>query len=149
MIREYTKEDLVNTAKVWLRSGLIEYTYLPEFQKLNEPTAIDVFQRTIHERCKIWVFETNDLIVGFLAMKDDLADRLYVDPEYQTRGIGSSLIVHAKDLCPNGLKLRTHQQNKRACLFYERHGFKAVCYGLSPPPESMPDVEYYWSPNFR
>jgi hypothetical protein len=29
---------------------------------------------------------------------------------------------------------------------YEGQGFVAVKYGLSPAPESAPDVEYHWRP---
>ena len=87
------------------------------------------------------------MVVGFLAMQDHLIDRLYVDPKYQARGIGSSLVTHAKMQFPDGLKLHTHQQNKRACEFYEQSGFEPVGYGLSPPPESLPDVEYRWKQN--
>jgi len=147
MIRQYETDDLVSAANVWLRSGLIEYTYLPQFQRLNEEKAIDVFHRVIQEHCKIWVFEEDDVVVGFIAMQDNLVDRLYVDPDHQTIGIGSSLIAHAKKMYSTGLELRTHQQNKRACKFYEKHDFKPVRYGLSPAPELVPDVEYHWSPN--
>jgi hypothetical protein len=30
--------------------------------------------------------------------------------------------------------------------FYEKQGFVAVYSGVSPPPESEPDVEYRWRP---
>ena len=30
---------------------------------------------------------------------------------------------------------------------YETHGFGAVKFGVSPPPESAPDVEYHWRPD--
>jgi ribosomal protein S18 acetylase RimI-like enzyme len=56
------------------------------------------------------------------------------------------LLAHACSLSPQGLELHTHQQNTGARRFYERHGFAAVRFGLSPPPESAPDVEYHWRP---
>jgi len=77
-------------------------------------------------------------------MDKNLIDRLYVDPDYQTSGIGTQFINYAKGLYADGLVLKTHVQNSRARSFYEKHGFKAVAFGLSPPPESMPDVEYRW-----
>lgn len=144
MIREYTKADLSSASGVWLRSGQAEYHYLPEFQKLDDKSAKDVFSRFIQDKCKVWVFETNDNVIGFMAMDGNLIDRLYVNPVNQRNGIGSALIDHAKKLYPDGLTLKTHQQNKVARLFYESHGFNAVSYGLSPPPESMPDVGYHW-----
>jgi hypothetical protein len=40
--------------------------------------------------------------------------------------------------------LYTLQINTNARAFYERNGFRALKFGLSPPPESEPDVEYHW-----
>jgi len=145
MIREYTNTDLAFTAKVWLRSGQAEYHYLSAFQALDEAKAIDVFARIIQDKCSVWVYEKGDEIVGFMAMDKNLIDRLYIDPSSQSQGIGSIFIEYAKGLYPTGLVLKTHEQNKRARAFYEERGFKPVRFGLSPPPESMPDVEYQWS----
>lgn len=144
MIRAFVEADLESTSKVWLRSGQDEYHYLPQFQKLDEVTALDVFNRIIRDSCQIWVHETDTEVRGFIAMDNDLIDRLYVDPAYQGSGIGSMFIKYAKKLCPDGLVLKTHQQNKRARAFYEKRGFRSVGFGISPPPESMPDVEYQW-----
>src|SRR5687767_7326134 len=47
---------------------------------------------------------------------------------------------------PDGLALHTHQENHAARAFYEKHGFRAVKFGISPPPENAPDVEYHWRP---
>jgi len=144
MIREYVETDLECTAKVWLRSGQNEYQYLPAFQKLDEAKAVDIFRRVIQDNCRVWIHESENEVSGFMAMDSNLIDRLYVDPAFQGAGIGSLFIDCAKKLCPNGLVLKTHQQNKRACAFYEKRGFRPVAFGLSPPPESMPDVEYRW-----
>lgn len=40
----------------------------------------------------------------------------------------------------------THQENHAARSLYERRGFTAVQFGMSPLPESAPDVEYHWRP---
>jgi hypothetical protein len=34
----------------------------------------------------------------------------------------------------------------RRAIPIEHHGFKAVQFGISPSPESAPDVEYHWRP---
>ena len=62
----------------------------------------------------------------------------------QGAGAGSALIAHAKRLHPSGVWLFTHQRNTRARAFYEARGFRAVAFGVSPPPESEPDVRYEW-----
>ena len=76
----------------------------------------------------------------------DFIDQLYVDPDHQRKGIGSALIAHAKRLSPSGLRLFTLQINANGRAFYDNAGFVAVRFGVSPPPESEPDVEYHWAP---
>jgi len=82
--------------------------------------------------------------VAFLAMKDDFIDRLYVDPKFHRRGIGQELMDYAKTLSPGHLWLYMHVANRMARAFYEKNGFVAEKFGVSPAPESEPDVEYHW-----
>ena len=46
--------------------------------------------------------------------------------------------------CPGELALVTLQRNARARLFYEKRGFVVSKVGVSPAPESEPDVWYAW-----
>ena len=85
-------------------------------------------------------------VVAYLAMQGTYIDRLYVDPCEWRKGWGTHLVNFAKQLSPSGLELHTHQANVAARALYERHGFRAVKFGLSPAPESAPDVEYHWRP---
>jgi GNAT superfamily N-acetyltransferase len=71
---------------------------------------------------------------------------IYVDPLRQKHGLGTVLLNKAKTMSPTGLTLFTHQRNERARAFYERRGLRAVELGVSPPPESEPDVKYEWAP---
>lgn len=146
MIRQFNIPDEPRTAEIWLNAGQEEYSYLPQFQALDDEKALKVFHKIIANECDIWVETDNSLIRGFIALQDSYIDRLYIDPKFQRQGIGTALIQFAKEEHPSGLGLRTHQQNKRACNFYEKLGFKAVKYGISPAPESVPDVEYHWHP---
>jgi ribosomal protein S18 acetylase RimI-like enzyme len=84
--------------------------------------------------------------VAYLALRGSYIDRLYVAPAHQRQGWGSELLLHAKLLRPSGLELHTHLENYPARALYERQGFVAVQFGVSPPPESAPDVEYHWRP---
>jgi GNAT superfamily N-acetyltransferase len=72
---------------------------------------------------------------------------MFVDPPEWRKGWGTRLVLLAKTLHPEGLELHTHQANQAARQLYETHGFRAVKFGLSPPPESVPDVEYHWRPD--
>ncbi len=145
-IRPFQESDETDTAKVWHRSGLAAYYYLPTWQAMTIDTAEFVFHNIIRPRCSIWVGTLDGQVVAYLAMNGSYVDRLYVDPREWRKGWGSKFLDLAKQLSPNGLELHTHQENLAARALYERHGFMAVRFGISPPPESAPDVEYHWRP---
>ncbi|MGI9628306.1 MAG: GNAT family N-acetyltransferase [Longimicrobiales bacterium] len=144
-IRPFGPEDQHDVTGVWYRAGLDEYTYLPTFQALPFEQAGEILVAVI-ERCEVWVGTEDQRIVAFLAMDGSSIERLYVDPDVQGRGWGGQLLDLAMANTDGGLDLYTHVANTRARAFYESRGFRAVEFGISPPPESMPDVKYVWSP---
>jgi phosphocarrier protein FPr len=74
----------------------------------------------------------------YLAMRDSYIDRLYVDPAEWRTGWGTRLVEFARQVSPQGLELHSHVVNAPARMLYEREGFRAVRFGVSPPPESAP-----------
>ena len=138
--------QIIDVVAVWHRSGIAAYTFLPTWQAFALEEARLVFDRIIRPNCAIWVATLDERVVAYLAMKGTYIDRLYVDPPEWRRGWGTRLVNFAKQMCPLGLELYTHQEHPVARAFYERHEFRAVKFGLSPPPESAPDVEYHWRP---
>lgn len=145
-IRRYQPADSEAVVSIWHRAGLAAYPYLPTWQAFTLDQARSVFHQYIEPRSELWVGVADTQIVAYMAMKTSYIDRLYVDPSAQRKGWGSLLIAHAKALQPQGLELHTHQENLAARALYEREGFIAVAFGISPPPESSPDVEYHWRP---
>ena len=145
-IRKFRGTDEADVVEVWYRSGMAAYTYLPTWQALTIEQARWVFANVIRPRCTIWVGTVNKQIVAYLAMNGSYMDRLYVDPPEWRKGWGTRFVNLAKQLSPQGLELHTHVENLAARALYERHGFTAVKFGTSPPPESAPDVEYHWRP---
>jgi ribosomal protein S18 acetylase RimI-like enzyme len=146
-IRRFEDGDEADVAGVWHRSGRAAYTYLPTWQAFALDEAVRVFRDVIRAQCELWVGTVDDRVVAYLAMKGAYIDRLYVDPHEWRHGWGTRLVLFAKRLCPGGLRLHTHQDNHGARRLYEKHGFTVVRFGLSPPPESAPDVEYRWTPD--
>jgi ribosomal protein S18 acetylase RimI-like enzyme len=104
----------------------------------------DYFRNHILKRNRVWVVEADDRPVAFLAMENEFIDQLYIHPAYQRRGIGEALLNFARKQSPDHLWLYTLQDNVNARAFYEKNGFIAEKFGMSPPPESAPDVEYHW-----
>ena len=146
LIREYQESDLEAVIDIWFRSSRGEYTYLPTWQTLSLEEARVIFVAMILRKTDIWVGTNDDDIVAFLAMNGSYIDRLYVAPESQRQGWGRKLIDKAKSLSPNGLELHTHQENTGARGLYETTDFAALHFGVSPPPDPVPDVEYHWRP---
>jgi putative acetyltransferase len=65
-----------------------------------------------------------DVMMGFIAVRDLHIDQLYVDPSYQRRGIGSSLLDRALDNASGRTTLHVFEANGSARAFYEKHGFR-------------------------
>jgi len=145
-IRQFEDADEDAVVGVWHRAGLVTYSFLPNWQALTLEHARTVFHDVIRSRCAIWVGTLDDEIVAYMAMSGSYLDRLYVDPREWRVGWGTRFVELAKQLSPHGVELHTHQENYAARALYEKHGFQAVAFGLSPPPESAPDVEYHWRP---
>jgi ribosomal protein S18 acetylase RimI-like enzyme len=138
--------DVDVVAEVWHSAGQKAYTFIETWMSFSLDHATRVLRDSIAVECDVWVAEIDGVIVGYMALKGSYLDRLYVSPSSQRHGVGTSLFSHAMKLSPTGLELHTHQKNLPACSFYKKHGLVAVAYGVSPPPESEPDVEFHWRP---
>lgn len=144
IIREYRDENFNAVTILWRIS---REKSLPEFQRGKGHFFYedqDYFRDQILTKNDVWVVEMNNQPVALMAMENDFIDQLYIHPDYQRRGIGEALLNFARGQSPQHLWLYTLQINIPARAFYEKNGFIAEKFGVSPPPESEPDVEYHW-----
>jgi GNAT superfamily N-acetyltransferase len=144
IIREYRNEDFDAVTILW---RVAREKSLPDFQIEKGHFFYedqDYFRHHILKKNKVWVVEVNDRPVAFLAMEKDFIDQLYIHPDHQRQGIGEALLEFARKRSPKHLWLYTLQVNVNARRFYEKNGLIAEKFGVSPPPESEPDVEYHW-----
>jgi len=65
-------------------------------------------------------------IVGLLSMGGGTIHNFYIQPGYQRRGIGHTLIETAKTCSGGELQLWVFEPNEGAIRFYERHGFATM-----------------------
>jgi len=140
-------EELPRVFDVWQLSQAELLGRLRPDQRHPPEEARKWFCDQLVPRTQIWVVECDGRVDAMMAMDGAEIDRLYVAPGHQGRGLGEILLDKAKRLCPDGLRLVTHQINSGARRFYERHGFEAYEFGRSPAPEDEPDVWYRWPPN--
>ena len=144
-IRHMQADELENVIQLWRATCADTYAFLTVTH--TEEGDRNFFTNHVAPKNTIWVVAEDDQLLGFLAIDNSYVDRLYIHPAQQRKGLGAALIDHAKFLSPAGVELHTHVKNVNACAFYEKHGFVAVNYGISAPPESEPDVEYHWRPH--
>jgi len=144
IIREYQEGDFDAVTILW---RVASEKAMPEFQRAKGHFFYEdqnYFQHRILKDNKVWVVDFENHPVAFLAMKNEFIDRLYVHPDFWRQGIGNSLLQFAREQSPEHVWLFTLQVNVNARAFYEKNGFVAEKLGVSPPPESEPDVEYHW-----
>ena len=138
--------ELEAIIQLWRATSAETYTFLSGAGSHNEEGDRSYFTNVVAANNEIWAAEEDEQLQGFMAIKGSYIDRLYIHPTHQRKGVGTGMIAHAQTLSPAGLELCTHVKNVNACAFYEKHGFVAVKYGVTPPPQSEPDVEYHWRP---
>lgn len=138
--------ELVEVAGVWRRSRIDAVPEIEERLPHSFEEDLEHFSQVVIRESEVWVAELDGIIVGMMAVCGEDLEKLYVDPSYQRHGIGTRLLDLAKSESPSGLTLFTHQVNRRARAFYEARGFQATKFGISPPPENEPDVQYAWAP---
>jgi ribosomal protein S18 acetylase RimI-like enzyme len=146
-IRPLQGEEVDEVVHLWHVTKRDAYPYLPLEQARTLDEDAGFFRDVILPRSSVWVAHDGAVIIGFMALEGSYIDRLYIHPRHQRHGVGTALMRKAMELSPEGLQLHTHVKNVQARTFYERHRFRTVKFGISPPPESEPDVEYHWTPD--
>ena len=144
IIREYRASDFDAVTILWRIS---REKSLPAFQLEKGHFFYedrDYFQNHVLMENQIWVVEKDHRLVAFMAMNKEFIDQLYIHPDHWRQGLGVALLKFASEKSPEHLWLYTLQINANARAFYEKNGFAAEKFGVSPPPESEPDVEYHW-----
>ena len=140
-------DELEDVVRLWMRSKQDAYPWHRLERSRGFEDQLAYFRDDVGARCRVWLAVEGDALVGLLALEGGgHIDQLYVDPEAQGRGVGTRLVAKARERSPTGLTLHTFQRNAPARRFYEARGFEVIGFGISPPPENEPDVQYAWRP---
>jgi putative acetyltransferase len=143
-IRSLEESDVEVTVRMWRRSRDGVQPALEARMAYSPDDDLRFFTSVLQNECEIWLAVDGERPIGLLAIKGDSIEQLYIDPIEQQKGIGTRLVDFAKSRSADRLELHTHQTNAGARRFYEKCGFRAIEFGLSPPPESEPDIRYEW-----
>lgn len=125
-IRKAKTDDLSRIAEIFVWNNRINYFPIFKdegfsFGELQVVSLVDHYFGKDEILGTIYVFD-DGLIRGFLQMNDSEICKLYVDPFFQNKGIGTDLIEYAvKELHAD--YLWALEKNVKAISFYQRHGF--------------------------
>jgi len=145
-IRRFEAGDLEDVVDGWHATNRASYGYVAEIQRHTLEDDRRFFELQLAPACEVWVAVWTGGLVGMMALEGCWIRHFAVFDGFRGRGVGTRLLERARERSPQGLRLFTFQRNAGARRFYERHGFAPVAFGVSPPPELEPDVEYAWRP---
>ena len=134
-------EQLPELIRMW-RASFEEGVGIIDSHPIEEQETYFLSEVRPHYGVRIAMF--GDSLVGFVAANRESVSQLYVRVGFHRRGIGSAMLNWAKDQSAGSLWLFTFERNRRACAFYEHHGFVAVERGFEPV-WGLGDVKYQWS----
>lgn len=145
-LRPARPQDAAEISEVFLASRRKALSYLPKIHTDDEVRTW--IREMVVPRTTVWVAEISGEVVGFFSLGEQTLDHMYVHPDYQGIKVGTALLDQARALSPGRLELYTFARNEGARRFYERHGFRAIAFGVDNE-ENEPDVLYEWTSEAR
>ena len=108
---------------IWLRSVRATHTFVTEADiTFLQPRVLDYLasdDSELYVACA-----DTDTIAGFMGMRDNEIEALFLAPEHLRRGFGTRLVAKARSLRPGAeLIVDVNEQNTDARRFYEACGF--------------------------
>ena len=125
MIRELRKADINKVADIWLDTNIKAHYFIPaQYWKGNLALVKELLLQAT-----VYVYEDNQEIQGFIGLRDEYIEGIFISDAMQSQGIGKVLLNYAKKI-RNKLLLNVYQKNKSAISFYQREGFEIQYSGL-------------------
>ena len=125
MIRKLQNVDINKVADIWLKTNLEAHDFIPGQYWTSNYEAV----KKMLPQAEVYVYEDNKIIQGFVGVRDEYIEGIFVSDEMQSCGIGKLLLDYVKDKKVS-LRLNVYQKNARAISFYQREGFSIQCEGL-------------------
>ena len=125
MIRKLQNVDINKVADIWLKTNLEAYDFIPGQYWTSNYEAV----KKMLPQAEVYVYEDNKIIQGFVGVRDEYIEGIFVSGKMQSHGIGKALLDYIKDKKAR-LQLNVYQKNVRAISFYQREGFTIQSEGL-------------------
>ncbi|MBI5589038.1 MAG: GNAT family N-acetyltransferase [Deltaproteobacteria bacterium] len=122
LIRNYTESDWGQVSEIYDLSKPDEMGGLVELDLITPLVKDDKMLRYFKES-RIWVYENEDKINGFIGLKGHVISWLFVHPKHRRQGIARNLLTKMIEKCNDTLKLNVTKNNHAALSLYLSLGF--------------------------
>lgn len=121
-IRKMRSSDIKVLTDIWLETSLKAHHFISaNFWKDQK----DAMQNQYLPAAETYVAEHENGISGFVSLSKNRIAAIFVSPEKQGKGIGSSLIDYVKGMREE-LILHVYQNNDKSVKFYRAKGFEII-----------------------
>jgi ribosomal protein S18 acetylase RimI-like enzyme len=142
-IRPYEDSDLERVIEVWLRGW--ESARLGIHNPHDAERLRSIIPTWIEGGVLAYVAVVGASVVGFVMLRGEELGQLYVDPDYQRKGIGRKLVEFTKQISATGFSLTAIATSYDAIRFYQREGLHRT--GMEIDCGSgIEVVRYEWKP---
>ena len=122
MIRKHTGKDLKQIINIWYQASTIAHPFLNA--SFVEKVKLDMTNIYI-PNSETWVYEVDDIVVGFISMIANEIGGLFVLPNSHSKGIGTKLVNFIKKE-NSELEVEVFEKNRIGRAFYDKYGFKLI-----------------------
>lgn len=138
IIRPGQESDRPFLRTLFLRARKISWPWMNS----SEWQLEDFDAATLDEQ--LWVADIDGHRAGFASVweSDNFLHNLFVDPDFQGRGVGHALLQQVQSTFTSTGALKCLVQNEHALQFYLRHGWQQEAQGISPDGD-------YWLMHYR
>lgn len=122
MIRQFKSNDMNPVLDIWLSASMKAHDFVePGFWE----TQLENMREIYIPSAEVYVYEEESKICAFYALFEDELAAIFVAPKMQGKGIGKSLILHAKTKRKN-MTLSVYKSNVASVGFYRSQGFSII-----------------------
>lgn len=122
MIRKLNYTDIDPVLDVWLSASIKAHDFADaSFWE----SQVDNMRNIYIPASEAYVYVDDLKVVGFYALSENKLAAIFVDPEFQDKGIGKQLISHAKKQ-RDRLILNVYKENEASYQFYLSQGFNVI-----------------------
>lgn len=122
MIRKFEPSDMERVLSIWLEASVRAHDFVAaDFWE----SQVDNMRNIYLPGSETFVFESASGLLGFYSLVGDILAAIFVQPSHQGRGIGKTLLSHARSK-RGQLTLTVYRKNEKSCRFYLSQGFEVT-----------------------